>query len=49
MDKALEDFKKSLESGEHNHADLASSLLDRAEIIGEKMPLIEGDNDDELV
>ncbi|OEU17884.1 hypothetical protein FRACYDRAFT_238313 [Fragilariopsis cylindrus CCMP1102] len=49
VDKALEDFKKSLESGEHNHADLASSLLDRAEIIGEKMPLIEGDNDDELV
>jgi hypothetical protein len=49
VNKALKEFKKSLESGEHNHADLVSSLIDRAEVIGEKMPLIDADKDDEFV
>ena len=49
MNKALKDFKHSLESGEHNHADLVSSLIDRAEVIGEIMPLLGSNDDDELV
>ena len=49
VNKALKDFKQSLESGEHNHADLASSLINRAEIISETMPLLNGDNYDVLV